>query len=102
VGPPWLAGAPPEPPAPARCATLFAGAARSDLPPRAALAALAATPALIIGWDGDPAHPLSCAQELHGLLPCSRLVVLSCADDYRSIGARIARFATLANNNTVA
>ncbi|MDM5181642.1 alpha/beta fold hydrolase [Massilia sp. DJPM01] len=71
---------------------LFEGAAGSDLPPRAALAALAATPALIVGWSGDPSHPLASARELHRLLPRSKLFLAHDHHDVLAIPARVRQF----------
>jgi pimeloyl-ACP methyl ester carboxylesterase len=50
------------------------GAALSDLPARESLASLA-IPTLIMAWPDDATHPLAVAEELHGLLPLSRLEV---------------------------
>lgn len=61
---------------------LFHGAAISDLPPRADLAAIAEVPALILAWDGDPTHPLQSAHALHRLLPNSTLQVATCYEDF--------------------
>lgn len=73
---PALADAPhthpavPEPLLPA----LLRGAAASDLPEPAALAAIA-TPTLILAWSQDPTHPVSTAQTLADTLPDARLVI---------------------------
>lgn len=53
---------------------LFLGASRTDLPEHTALTSLT-MPALILAWSDDPAHPLSTARTLHGLLPDSTLVI---------------------------
>ncbi|WP_233296295.1 alpha/beta fold hydrolase [Massilia antarctica] len=100
--PPWLLNAAPYLAARARhgmrqlgaptLLTLYQGAARSDLPPRAALAALSAIPALIIGWTGDPVHPLESARELQRLLPRSSLFIAQNHDDVLSIPARLRAF----------
>jgi pimeloyl-ACP methyl ester carboxylesterase len=50
------------------------GAAASDLPPAAAVAALD-LPALILAWDTDAGHPLSTAERLAELLPDADLHV---------------------------
>ena len=57
---------------------LFNGAALSDLPPREKIKTIN-HPALILGWSGDPSHPIETATELNELLPQSTLVV---ADNY--------------------
>ncbi|HEX8614606.1 MAG TPA: alpha/beta fold hydrolase [Telluria sp.] len=72
---------------------LYEGAALSDLPPRASLAALAATPALIVAWADDPTHPLASAHELHRLLPKSSLFIAHDYQDVLSIPARVRAFA---------
>ncbi|ATQ77045.1 hypothetical protein CR152_22895 [Massilia violaceinigra] len=71
---------------------LYESAALSDLPPRAALAALADIPALIVGWPDDPAHPLASAYELHRLLPSSRLFIAQNHQDVLTIPARLHEF----------
>ncbi|WP_164557762.1 alpha/beta hydrolase [Massilia atriviolacea] len=100
--PPWLLQAAPRMGAAMRDATLrmaapsipclFEGAARSDLPPREALAALAAVPALIVAWPGDPAHPLAAARELHRLLPRSSLLIAATHDEVLGIPDALQRF----------
>ncbi|NHZ93005.1 alpha/beta fold hydrolase [Massilia sp. CCM 8733] len=97
--PPWLLHAAPQLaaagvryPEPSAMLALYQGAAWSDLPPRAALAALSATPALIVGWAGDAAHPLASAHELHRLLPMSSLFIAHDYQDVLSIPARLRRF----------
>lgn len=69
----------------AGAAQLYLGAAASNLPPRDTLARLAGIPAVIVGWDGDAAHPLASSEELHALLPGSRLHVLRSLADYRAL-----------------
>lgn len=69
----------------AGAAHLYLGAADSNLPPRETLARLAAIPAVIVGWEGDSAHPMSSALELHRLLPRSRLHVVRSIEDYRAL-----------------
>ena len=71
---------------------LFHGAAVSDLPPRAALAALEGIPALILGWSGDSTHPVQSAQELHRLLPRSELHVANGYDEFMKFPALIRAF----------
>jgi len=56
------------------------GAALSDFPPREALAQLE-IPTLIFAWPDDDIHPLAVAEELHGVLPNSRLEVATRDDD---------------------
>jgi 3-oxoadipate enol-lactonase len=54
--------------------TLFRGAARTDLPARRDLARLT-VPTLVLAWADDPAHPLSTATRLAGLMPRARLTL---------------------------
>jgi len=58
------------------------GAAASDLPALDALRALE-VPALILAWDGDPSHPVSTAEEIHGALAGSQLFVAESLDAVR-------------------
>lgn len=56
------------------------GSALSDFPPRDALAALT-MPALILAWPDDATHPLALAEELHRVLPSSRLDIAAGESD---------------------
>lgn len=62
---------------------LFRGAADTDLPPREAIARISA-PTTILAWTDDPAHPVSTAEALAGLLPHARLHVASTPDEVRT------------------
>lgn len=53
---------------PVRLATVFRGAATTDLPRRDRIAAIAA-PTLVLAWTGDDGHPVSTAEELERLMP---------------------------------
>ena len=53
---------------------LFKGAAMTDFPPMEEISSIQA-PALILGWKGDPTHPVETAIELDKLMPQSSLVV---------------------------
>lgn len=59
---------------------VFRGAAASDLPEPAQIAALG-MPTTILTWVDDPAHPLSTAEALVDLLPRATLVVAHTGDD---------------------
>ncbi|MFI7274402.1 alpha/beta fold hydrolase [Streptomyces sp. NPDC049879] len=92
-----LAGAPGYPPAalgvqPDVLPALLRGAARSDLPPHEALAAVG-VPTLVLAWTDDPVHPVSTAEQLAELLPDARLHISADAGDIRTWGERIAAFA---------
>ena len=63
-------------------ATVFRGAARSDLPPREAIAALT-QPTLLLAWDTDPGHPVSTAEALADLLPKADLRIATTMDEVR-------------------
>ncbi|CAN5347579.1 alpha/beta hydrolase [soil metagenome] len=60
--------------------TLLRGAAMADFPAREVLSSLT-LPTLLLAWTDDPTHPLSTAEELHGLLGNSHLVVASSPAD---------------------
>lgn len=60
--------------------SLLRGAAQSDLPAPAALAELT-MPVTLLAWTEDPAHPVSTAEALAGLLPRARLVVAATPGD---------------------
>lgn len=55
-----------------RLAGLFRGAAAADLPSPEALATID-VPTLILGWTGDPGHPVETARRLDELLPNTAL-----------------------------
>jgi pimeloyl-ACP methyl ester carboxylesterase len=73
--------------------SVLRGAAASDLPDSADLAALT-HPTLILAWPADPAHPVSTAEYLRDVLPDARLHVSGTAADVRTWGARVAAFLT--------
>jgi len=73
---------------PARLAGVFRGAAGADLPPREAVAAITC-PTLILAWSGDPGHPVSSGEQLHGLINGSTLHVASTLDQLESWTDRI-------------
>jgi len=54
--------------------TTLRGAQRTNLPPPEELEAIQ-TPALILAWTDDPAHPVSSAEEVKRRLPNSRLLI---------------------------
>lgn len=60
--------------------TLFRGAALTDLPPRAVVARVA-VPTTVMAWVDDPAHPVSSAEAIAGLVPGSRLVLARTPQD---------------------
>ncbi|WAC65443.1 alpha/beta hydrolase [Agrococcus sp. SL85] len=74
--PPATAGLPETLPdvAPGILPSLLRGAALSDLPSREAVAAIE-VPTRILAWIDDPAHPVSTAEALHGLIGGSTLQV---------------------------
>lgn len=63
----------PSPPAvsPRILPSVLRGAALSDLPPPAALAAID-VPVLVLAWSGDPGHPLSTARSLAATMSDAR------------------------------
>lgn len=60
--------------------SLLRGAAHSDLPAVDEIARIA-VPVTILAWTEDPAHPVSTAQALAGLLPRVRLEVARAPED---------------------
>lgn len=60
--------------------TLFRGAALSDLPAPEAIAGIR-VPTLVLAWTEDPAHPVSTAERIAGLVPQARLVVAATPAD---------------------
>ena len=71
--------------------TVLHGAANSNYPSHEAVGALT-MPTLILSWAGDPGHPVSTGEELHGLLPQSEFHVSTTIEDVRTWGQRIADF----------
>jgi pimeloyl-ACP methyl ester carboxylesterase len=61
------------------------GAALSDLPSPAALAALK-MPILLLAWEGDPVHPVATAQQLANILPAARLLVARTPEELQGWG----------------
>ena len=60
--------------------TLFRGAALTDLPPREVVARVA-VPTTVMAWVDDPAHPVSSAEAIHGLVAGSELVLARTPQD---------------------
>jgi pimeloyl-ACP methyl ester carboxylesterase len=61
---------------PERLARMFRGAANTDLPRQEEIAQIA-VPTLILGWTGDPGHPVSTAARLQELIPHAQLGLAS-------------------------
>lgn len=76
---------------PDRLALVMRGATEANLPDRGELAQIG-VPALILAWTGDPAHPLSTAEELASLIPDSELHVASTAAELAGWTDRAAAF----------
>ena len=68
---------------------VYRGAATTDLPPVGELARIA-LPTLILGWVGDPGHPLATARRLRSVLPSSRLVIARTPGDVEGWPAMVA------------
>lgn len=60
--------------------SLFRGAGASDLPAPEVIAGIG-VPTTILAWVGDPSHPLSTAEALHGLIRGSTLTIASTRED---------------------
>jgi 3-oxoadipate enol-lactonase len=71
--------------------SVFRGAGASDLPPEDHIATMR-VPALILGWETDPAHPVTTARRLAELLPASKIHLSSTVEDIRTWAARAAAF----------
>jgi len=76
---------------PVRLAGVFRGAAGADLPAREAVAAITC-PSLILAWSGDPGHPVSSAEQLHGLIDGSTVHVAATLDELETWTGRIVDF----------
>ena len=76
---------------PARLAGVFRGAVTADLPPRAAVAEITA-PTLILAWTGDPAHPVSSAEQLADLMPGAELSLASTMAELQTWSGRLVDF----------
>lgn len=76
---------------PVRLAGVFRGAAGADLPPREAVAAITC-PTLILAWSGDPGHPVSSAEQLHGLIGGSTVHIASTLEELETWTDRIIGF----------
>ncbi len=72
-------------------ASVFRGAAASDLPGPADLATITHE-TLILPWATDPGHPVSTAEQLAALLPHATLEVAETADQVRGWDARAVGF----------
>jgi hypothetical protein len=66
-------------------------AAPSDLPAPERIGEIR-TPTLVLAWDGDPGHPVSTAERLHGLIPGSALHVARTPAELRTWGDRTVDF----------
>lgn len=76
---------------PVRLAGVFRGAAGADLPTREAVAAIDC-PTMILAWSGDPGHPVSSADQLHGLINGSTVHIASTLDELETWTDRIVQF----------
>ncbi|MGW7466511.1 alpha/beta fold hydrolase [Streptomyces xantholiticus] len=88
-----VADVPELPPTPAEglLPAVLRGLAMSDLPSLSEVAALR-RPSLVLGWVGDPGHPLSTAETLAHVLPHAELHVSETRADIRTWGDRIAEY----------
>jgi pimeloyl-ACP methyl ester carboxylesterase len=71
--------------------SVLRGAGRSDLPPPEALRQMA-LPALILAWQGDPAHPVATAERLAELIPGAQLRVAESLEQIRDWNRLAAEF----------
>lgn len=76
---------------PARLAACLRGAAYADLPALDALAGIEA-PTLVLGWTGDPGHPVSTVDRLRDTLPNIQVSLASTADEFARWSSELAAF----------
>ncbi len=76
---------------------LFKGAALTDFPSREEIKRID-IPALILGWTGDPIHPIETATELDKLMPQSTLVIAEKYSDFVNWPQLIREFVTKPEN----
>ena len=76
---------------PVRLARVFRGAGTADLPSQDDIAAIN-VPTLILGWTGDPAHPLTTAARLQELMPHAEVALATTRQGLSGWGARVADF----------
>jgi pimeloyl-ACP methyl ester carboxylesterase len=74
---------------------IFRGAGLTDLPPREEFSAIADIPCQVLAWTGDPAHPVSSAEEVHRLLPNSELFIAQNFEEFKTIPQKIRDFVAL-------
>jgi len=70
---------------------LFTGAALTDLPTRGDIKNID-IPALILGWTGDPTHPIETSTQLHELMPQSTLVTAENYEEFEPWAGLIRAF----------
>lgn len=75
----------------ARLSAVLRGAATADLPPRDAIATIT-VPCTVLAWSGDPAHPVSTAEQLVDLLPRAELSVADTWDELQTWTSQVAAF----------
>ncbi len=76
---------------PVRLAGVFRGAAVADFPAVEAVRDIAC-PTLILGWSGDPGHPVSSAERLGRLIDGSVVSIASTATDMAGWTERVSEF----------
>jgi pimeloyl-ACP methyl ester carboxylesterase len=76
---------------PVRLARVFRGAGTADLPSQDDLASIV-VPALILGWTGDPTHPLTTAARLQELMPHAEVALATTRAGLSEWGARVDDF----------
>lgn len=76
---------------PDRLAACFRGAAFADLPPVDALTTIA-SPALVLAWTGDAAHPVSTAERLGATLQNVTVSIASTYDEFETWSHRVHDF----------
>jgi 3-oxoadipate enol-lactonase len=76
---------------PVRLARVFRGAGTADLPAQGDIASIS-VPTLILGWTGDPGHPLTTAARLQELMPHAEVGLATTREGLSTWGARVDHF----------
>ena len=75
----------------ARLAACYRGAAHADLPPLEDVATIT-VPTLVLAWSGDPAHPVSTADQLAKTMPNVQVSIASTADEFATWSSQVHNF----------
>jgi pimeloyl-ACP methyl ester carboxylesterase len=76
---------------PVRLARVFRGAGTADLPGQDDIASIT-VPTLILGWTGDPGHPLTTAARLQELMPHAEVGLATTREGLSAWAPRVDEF----------